>query len=98
MAQETPETGELTAKVAGQELALKGVSINTIATVVTLIAVGVLLYIAFSHAQDSRDAGAAFVGAIKEQTTAIKEATQVQREGNCLAVVKDPEQCRRITR
>lgn len=98
MPPEAPETGELSAKVAGQELNLKGVSLNTIATVATLVAVGVLLYIAFAHAQDSRDASSAFVGAIKEQTTAIKEATQVQREGNCLLVVKDAEQCRRITR
>lgn len=80
----TTETGELDAEIAGQKISLKNVSINTIATVVTLIGVSLLIYVAYTHQQDSRDSQASFILVIKEQTGAIKESTSIQREQNCL--------------
>lgn len=78
------EKGELTAKVAGQEVSLKNVSLNTIATVTTLVAVGVLLYVAVTHSQEAKDSGRAFVEAIKEQTKSQLEQTSVMREQTCI--------------
>ena len=98
----TEETGELAAKIGGQEVSLKGVSINTIATVLTLLLVILVGYVLYAHQQDTRDASVAFVGALKEQTVAIKEQTVVAREQNCLismpAAQRDPELCRRLSK
>lgn len=90
--------GELDAQIAGQKLNIKNAPINTLATVATLIIVCLIAYVLFTHQQDTREAGAAFVGAVKEQTTAVKEQTMALREQNCLARKIDPETCRSIAR
>lgn len=93
--------------IAGQQVKLKNIkSLNTLATVATLVicAVGfVALYqIVQAHTQDTRDAGKAFVEAIREQTSAVKEQTVAAREQNCLIAMpierRDPELCRRLSR
>lgn len=91
------ETGELTARVAGQELAIKGVSINTIATVATLMLVTVLGVLYYYHGADTREASKELVGALKEMT-------QAAREQNCLISMpqdrreQNAEICKRISR
>lgn len=90
------ETEELTVDAKNLTGTLKSTSINTIITLFAAIGVGVLVWQGFVHSQDTRDASAAFVGAIKEQTVAIKEQTSVQREANCLTIFKDPANCQRI--
>ena len=96
------ETGELEAEIAGQKLSLKNVSLNTIATVATLVVVCVLAWVMWQHTADAREAQSSFVAAIKEQTSAIKEQTAVAREQNCLISMpqasRDPDLCRRLSR
>ena len=75
---------EVTADTAIGKFAFKGSSLNTLATVATLILTCVIAYVLYLHQQDSREAGNAFVGAIKEQTLAVKEQTVAAREQNCL--------------
>lgn len=84
-------------KFAGQEVKLKNVkSLNTILTLIAAGAASFCVYLVFQHQAEAKEAGISFVGALKEQTRAIQEQTAVQREGNCLLVFKDSEQCRRI--
>ena len=86
-------------KLAGQEIRLRNVkSFNTIVSLVAAVASCFGIYLLMEHQAQTKEAGKEFVTAIKEQTKAIQEQTVVAREGNCLQVFKDPEQCRRITR
>lgn len=78
------ENGELEASIAGQSISLKNVSINTIATVATLIGVALVAYIVFTHQQDTKEASGQFVAALREQTIALKDQTIAAREQNCL--------------
>lgn len=88
---------DIEVEVAGQKVNVKNVkSLNTILTLVAAGAACFGVYLTHAHTMEAKEAGAAFVGALKEQTKAIQEQTAVQREGNCLQVFKDPEQCRRI--
>lgn len=89
MAEEKVE--ELTAEVAGQKLSLKSVALNTLATVATLIAVGVLLTITWIHHTDGREGRNEFISALKEQTAAQRENAALQREQNCLFKFKPEE-------
>lgn len=84
------ENGDLDATIAGQKISLKNVSVNTIATVATLIIVTLIAYVLYTHQQDAREASAGFVTAIKEQTTVQKEQTTVMREANCLQSYQGP--------
>lgn len=83
---------------------LKSQSMNTLITLLVAVGVGVLVWQGFTHSQESRDAGVAFVAAIKEQTAAIKDQTSAAREGNCLSRFSDAEKrdkadfCRQIAR
>lgn len=90
------EVSEVAVDAKNLTASIKSVSINTLLTVLCAIGIGVLVWQGYTHSQDSRDASAAFVAAIKEQTTAIKEQTAVQREANCLVIFKDPANCSRI--
>ena len=97
------ETGELTAKVAGQELSVRGVSINTIATVVTLAAVSVILYMGYTHGQDMRESQGAVVKAMQLIADAQQQANQIHRETNCLIGYQGPAEnkaafCKTVTR
>ncbi len=78
------DKGDLDAEIAGQKLSLKNVSINTIATVATLMVVSVLMYGGLQHVQEAREASAAFVAAIKDQTAASREQTGVMKEQVCM--------------
>ena len=85
---EQGEGQELHAKVAGQELDLKNVPLNTIATIATLIVIAGAAaggyFWADAHSKETRDASKVFVEAIKDQTAAIRSATVVAKEQNCL--------------
>lgn len=73
----------LDAEIAGQKLKYSG-PLNTLVTVLTFCLVLLLGYILWAHQSDTKDASAAFVGALKEQTKAMVEGTAVAREQNCL--------------
>lgn len=97
MADETAGNGaDVAVEIAGQKVNLRNVkSLNTLATVATLIIVCVMGYVLYAHAGDTKDAS-------KELTMALKEMTQAAREQNCLISMpqdrRDPELCRRISR
>lgn len=101
-----PENGTetLEASIAGQKVKLATKHINDLLTLLIAIAMGVLLWVMWSHQQDAKEAGQAFVQSIKEQTNVMKEQTTVAREQNCLLRIKpelrdrDPEFCRNISK
>lgn len=91
---------DLGLKVAGQEVNIRNVkSLNTIATVTTLLLVCVAItggYLMFTaHAAETKDASKELVQALREMTTAA-------REQNCLISMpmdrRDPELCKRLSR
>lgn len=88
---------EVSADTAIGKFSIKSANLNTLATVVTLVLSGILLYVVITHTVDARDASKAFVEALKEQTTA-------QREQNCLMRYESRERseraefCRQISR
>ncbi len=91
---------DLSVKVAGQEVNVRNVkSLNTLATITTLIAVcvgGFAIYtIVAAHAAETKDAS-------RELVQALKEMTQTAREQNCLISMpqdrRDAELCKRISR
>lgn len=87
---------ELDAEIAGQKFKLTGANMNTLFTVLGFVVGCLCLYALWTHTNDAREASRAFVEAVKEQTAALKDQTATLRESNCLAVIKDPEQCRRL--
>lgn len=93
-----PNGADVSVKVAGQEVNLRNVkSLNTIATIATLIVVCAALPYAYSHVQDTKESG-------KELVNALKEMTQTAREQNCLMRFEQHERkeqaefCRTISR
>lgn len=83
-------------KLSRDGISLKSATLNTLLTLIAALAGVGSLVLLLQHQQDMREANLAFVSAVKDQTAAIKEQTKVAREANCLIIVKDPEQCRRI--
>ena len=98
------EVEELSGEIVGQKFSLKSVALNTLATVVTLCGVVVISVLLWQHQIDAKEAGKGFVEALKEQTVAMRESTQVGREQNCLLRFDQKERqsnaefCRQITR
>ena len=98
------EVEELSGEIVGQKFSLKSVALNTLATVVTLMGVVVISILLWQHQIDAKEAGKGFVEALKEQTVAMRESTQVGREQNCLLRFDQKERqsnaefCRQITR
>lgn len=88
---------QIDADVAGQKVSIKTNSLNTLATVLTLIMVSVIGYIMFTHSADARDGTKELIGTLKDVVT-------VQRESNCLASIPNDrkpdgaEFCKRISR
>src|SRR5712671_1316489 len=81
----------------------KNMAVNTAATVLILIVTSLIAYGLYVHDQNSKETANAFVGALKEQTVAMREGTSVAREQNCLLKFS-PEQrqanaefCKQIT-
>ena len=68
---------ELTADTAIGKFAFKGSSLNTLATVATLIVVCIIAYVGYGHAADTKETN-------KELVSAIREMAQASREQNCL--------------
>lgn len=98
-------SGEQTVDVqlAGQKVKITGHDVNLIVTVLSAIGIALLLWVAVAHQQDARDASAAFVAAIKEQTASQREQTGVMREANCLQSYQGPPAekasfCKQVTR
>lgn len=88
-----PDQEQFDAKIAGQEVSIRAGSLNTVATVFTLMLVTGIAYAQYTHAQDARELGAVF-----------REMVQVGREQNCLLSLPQDKReeraefCKRITR
>ena len=98
------EVEEISGEIVGQKFSLRSVALNTLATVATLTGVVVISILLWQHQIDAKEAGKGFVEALKEQTVAMRESTQVGREQNCLLRFDQKERqsnaefCRQITR
>jgi hypothetical protein len=98
------EVSEVSASIAGQKITIKSMALNTLATVATLIGVAVIIVLVWQHDNDTRETSKDFITSIKDQTTAMKDSTQVGREQNCLLKfdqkdrMQNAEFCKQITR
>lgn len=88
---------EVSADTALGKFAYKGSSLNTLATVATLIFVILILYAIFMHQQETRYTGEAFVAAVKDLTVAMRENSCLQRYENGDRVAR-AEFCKQISR
>lgn len=88
-------TADIEASIGNKKLSMKSVELNTFVTLLILLisasilvggALGgwVIVQLLEAHRVEAKEAGAAFVGAVKEQTQATKEQTSMQRERNCI--------------
>lgn len=68
---------QIDADIAGQKISLKSNSLNTIATVATLMLVTVIAYSLYTHGTDTKESS-------RELVSALRDMAQVQRESNCL--------------
>lgn len=91
---------DVAVEIAGQKVNLRNVkSLNTLATVLTMIIVCVLSYIVFAHAGDSKEGSKEVATILKESNKEVanalkdsnrelgiilREMTQAAREQNCL--------------
>lgn len=96
MSEEKEPSADLSFKIAGQEANVRNIkSLNTIATVCTLFGVLMIIYILWTHQEESRaefrQSKAEFVNAMKEQTTAIRDGSSAQREQTCMLKFDIPE-------
>lgn len=96
MADEQTNGADVDLSIAGQQVKLKNIkSLNTLATVTTLICVILIGYVVWMHTNDDKEAK-------KELSMAIRELTQSAREQNCLISMpidqRNPDICRRISR
>lgn len=109
MAEESGNGADVDVSIAGQQVKLKNIkSLNTLATVATLILVCVLGYAFWEHKVDAQAQGMArdsmLTTAFKEISNSQKEMAQAVREGNCINSFPEAERenkvehCRRITR
>lgn len=64
--------------------ALESTSMNTLLTMLCTIGIAVLVWQSIAHAMDAREANAAFVAAIKDQTAAMRDQTKATKEQSCL--------------
>lgn len=109
MSEEQQNGADVDVSIAGQQVKLKNIkSLNTLATVATLVLVCVLGYAFWEHKVDAKAEGLArdsmLTTAFKEIANSQKEMAQAVREGNCINSYPEAEretkveQCRRITR
>lgn len=88
---------EIDAEIGGQKFSLKTASLNTVATVATLILVSVVAYIMWGHASDTKEAS-------RDLSLALKDMTQAAREQNCLISLpqerreQNADLCKRLSR
>jgi hypothetical protein len=100
--QDQPAVEELNLSKTG--INIKSFQMNTLLTFVGVMFSGACAAGLWFHMGDTKDASAAFVQAIREQTTALKDGTQVAREQNCLMRFDQKERqeraefCRSIAR
>lgn len=83
-------------EVTKEGVKVKGRDVSLIILLLVAIGMGVLIYMLHGHTADARSAAEGFVGAVREQTQAIKEQTTELRLNNCLQIFKDPGNCQRI--
>lgn len=74
---EAQQEQELSADTAIGKFAFKGSSLNTLATVATLIVVCLIAGIGYGHTQDTKEIS-------KDLANAMRDMAQATREQNCL--------------
>jgi hypothetical protein len=94
---------ELSGEIAGQKFSMKNLPVNTIATVATLILVGIVAAVLYQHESQSASRDIAYIGAIKDQTSAMREQSQALRENTCVQSYQGPVPdkaafCKSVTR
>lgn len=83
---------------------IKSFQMNTLLTFVAVVFSGAALAGIWFHMNETRETGAMFISALKEQTIAIRDQTQVAREQNCLMRFDQKERleraefCRSVSR
>lgn len=98
------QVSELDAQIAGQKFSIKSASLNTIATVATLLGVILLGYVLWQHKVDAKDQGDSLNKAINAMIQAQQDATSAHRETNCLIGFAEGQReqkaefCKRISR
>lgn len=94
---------ELDADIAGQKLKIKTASLNTIATVATLVVVCLIAYVLFEHRMDAKAGGLAMTDAVLNMVKAQQDTTRAHRETNCLMGIPEAQReskadwCKRIS-
>lgn len=95
--QQSQQSEQFDADIAGQKLSIRSQSLNTIATIATLVVTVLIAYMLFGHGTDTREAS-------RELAAALKDMTQAAREQNCLITLpperreQNTELCKRISR
>lgn len=109
MSDEEKNGSDVQVEIAGQKVNVKNVkSLNTLATIASLILVCVLGYAFWEHKLDAKAEGVALntllTNAFRESANAQREMAQAVREGNCINSFREAERenkseyCKRITR
>ena len=96
---------DVSVNVAGQQINLRNVkSLNTLATVATLIICILIGYVVFEHKTDARAEGVALAQRDAQLSNAIREMASSNRVLACLMATKQDDreaklaQCERIAR
>lgn len=75
---------EIEVGVGDKKLKVTGDSLNLFFTIIGVVMSAVVAWVLYTHTGDAKEAQKEFVGAIKEQTMAMREGTAVNREQTCL--------------
>lgn len=95
---------ELSGEIAGQKFSAKNLPINTLATVATLVLVSIIAYVLYQHEVHAANRHGDYLNALREQTQAIREAAQAQRETTCINTFPESQReaksafCKQISR
>ena len=89
------QSAELDAEIGGQKFKYSG-PVNTLFTVLGFVVSCLIAYVLWTHTGDTKDATRELVGALKEQTSTM-------RESNCLQTYRGPEEqkgafCKQVSR
>ena len=109
MADEQQVGADVAVEIAGQKVNLRNVkSLNTLATMATLLLTCVVGWIIFTHSSEAKDGlkeiAAELKVSNKELSEVLKEMARASRETNCLLAMppekraENVELCKRISR
>lgn len=96
MAGESTTSAEVEADVGGQKVKYSG-PLGTLVQVLILSLVSVVAFVTWNHAADTKEAGAALVAALRDQTSALRENTCAYTAVD-VAIEKRGAFCKQVTR